>query len=146
MKTAKWDKPLSKRAYEKIKERALVGVTIAGREDDFEEFIETIDLYISKGKISMPWCDHHDIYEIIFHMIKDDIDTAIRRSREARERAAARRRVRDEASEKQAEGNDGFEMVGAICPDRVNPTTHEESGQAKKSRRRDKVRRYNERC
>ncbi|MCI9284609.1 MAG: hypothetical protein HFJ91_02150 [Muribaculaceae bacterium] len=92
MKTAKWNKPLSKRAYEKIKEKALIGVTIAGREDDFDEFIETIDIYIEKGKVVLPWGDRHDIYDIIFHMIKDDIDTAMRRSREARERAVARRR------------------------------------------------------
>ncbi|MCI9286051.1 MAG: hypothetical protein HFJ91_09780 [Muribaculaceae bacterium] len=96
MKGAKWNKPLSRRAYEKIKEKALIGVTIAGRELDFEEFEETIDIYIEKGKVVLPWCDHHDIYDIIFHMIKDDIDTAMRRSREARERAAARRRAREE--------------------------------------------------
>ncbi len=100
MKTAKWDKPLSRRAYEKIKEKALIGVTIAGRELDFEEFEETIDIYIEKGKVVLPWCDHHDIYDIIFHMIKDDIDTAMRRSREARERAAARRRAKEEEKER----------------------------------------------
>ena len=111
MKTAKWDKPLSRRAYEKIKEKALIGVTIAGRELDFEEFEETIDIYIEKGKVVLPWCDHHDIYDIIFHMIKDDIDTAMRRSREARERAAARRKAREE--EAAAAQPDGDEPVVA---------------------------------
>ncbi|MCI9285901.1 MAG: hypothetical protein HFJ91_08980 [Muribaculaceae bacterium] len=96
MKTAKWDKPLSKRAYDKIKEKALIGVTIAGREDDFEEFVETIDKYIDTGKIILPWYDRHDIYDIIFNLIKDDIDQAIRRSKAARERAAARRNGRKE--------------------------------------------------
>ncbi len=141
MKTAKWDKPLSRRAYEKIKEKALIGVTIAGRELDFEEFVETIDTYIEKGKVVLPWCDHHDIYDIIFHMIKDDIDTAMRRSREARERAALRRKTREEIRE-DAHGND--------CD--APHTAHAETGQPDTSLRqkpagrhsRHKSRRYNE--
>ncbi len=107
MKTAKWDKPLSKSAYDKIISKALTGVKIAGREDDFEEFVQTIDTYIENGKVILPWYDRHDIYDIIFHMIKDDIDTAMRRSREARERAAARRRAKEEmqtAGETQTDG------------------------------------------
>ncbi len=106
MKKEKWNKPLSKRAYEKIKEKALIGVTIAGRELDFEEFEETIDIYIEKGKVVLPWCDHHDIYDIIFHMIKDDIDTAMRRSRQARERAAARRKAREQTKRTPVEQTD----------------------------------------
>ncbi|MCI9284523.1 MAG: hypothetical protein HFJ91_01670 [Muribaculaceae bacterium] len=118
MKTAKWDKPLSRRAYEKIKEKALIGVTIAGRELDFEEFEETIDIYIEKGKVVLPWCDHHDIYDIIFHMIKDDIDTAMRRSREARERAAARRKAREEDDGAPRVGD--MMTVGSRCGERQN--------------------------
>ncbi len=114
MKTAKWDKPLSRRAYENIKEKALIGVTIAGRELDFEEFVETID-------------------------------TAMRRSREARERAALRRKTREEIRE-DAHGND----CGNKCD--TPHTAHAETGQSDTSLRqkpagrhsRHKSRRYNE--
>ncbi|MCI9284935.1 MAG: hypothetical protein HFJ91_03885 [Muribaculaceae bacterium] len=150
MKSAKWDMPLSKRAYGKILEKAMIGVRIAGREDDFDDFIETIDLYITKGKVSMPWGDYHDIYDIIFHMIKDDIDTAMRRSREARERAAARRKAREEASDQQEDKKDDTqEDKLAVEPTADSLYAHQSAvlkpgKQAKK--RRPAGRRYNDRC
>ncbi len=153
MKTAKWDKPLSRRAYDKIKAKALTGVTIAGRELDFEEFEETIDTYIETGKVVLPWCDHHDIYDIIFHLIKDDIDTAMRRSREARKRAAARRQVKEQESATEKQDS------GSMCHDDMLPERNEyvehiggehqhtprASDLPPKRKRRVSGRRYNER-
>ncbi len=106
----KWDKPISKTFYARLREKAMAMAQSVARGPSFVDYVmEFIDDYLANREIPH-WTVHKAILGY-FHALKDDIDKAIARCQRARQRAAERAARRKPEPEMEAEKQAEMEMV-----------------------------------
>lgn len=101
IKTKKWNRPLSQKAYAKVIDRAKMMYRTMVNDYSEPEVIRSIDTYIDSGVAPVRGkCDYY-VY-IAFMSVKWVIDEAIERSAKARRNAAMRREKKEaEKAEKE---------------------------------------------
>lgn len=94
----KWDKPVSRAFYEKLKLKvAAIYKSLGYMPQWTSEIMEYVDLYLRDGtRPTRQWRCEEQILAI-FYCLKHDIDAAIHRSAECRRRAAERRALKSAA-------------------------------------------------
>ena len=98
----KWDKPISKTFYARLREKAMAMAQSVARGLSFVDYVmEFIDDYLANREIPH-WTVHKAILGY-FHALKDDIDKAIARCQRARQRAAERAAKKKPEPEREAE-------------------------------------------
>ena len=98
----KWDKPISKTFYARLREKAMAMAQSVARGLSFVDYVmEFIDVYLANREIPH-WTVHKAILGY-FHALKDDIDKAIARCQRARQRAAERAAKKKPEPEREAE-------------------------------------------
>lgn len=107
----KWDKPVSRAFYEKLKLKvAAIYKSLGYMPQWTSEIMEYVDIYLRDGtRPTRQWrCE--DQILAIFYCLKHDIDAAIHRSAECRRRAAERRALKSAA--KAFAGQSQGELIG----------------------------------
>lgn len=94
----KWDKPVSRAFYEKLKLKiAAIYKSLGYMPQWTAEIMEYVDIYLRDGTCpTRQWRCEEQILAI-FYCLKHDIDAAIHRSAECRRRAAERRALKSAA-------------------------------------------------
>ncbi len=89
-KKAKWDKPVSKTIYARLRTKAEAIAQSVAQGSSFVDYVMGfIDDYLTHREVP-----HWTVHKVIlgyFHALKDDIDKAIARCKRARKRAAERK-------------------------------------------------------
>lgn len=90
-----WDKPVSKRYYERLRAKVSGIVHAFGYVRGYtDEMMKCIDRYLANGEVPVRrYCDEE--FLILFFALRADIDEAIMRSASARRRAAERRECKE---------------------------------------------------
>ena len=112
-KKAKWDKPVSKTIYARIRTKAEAIAQSVAQGSSFVDYVMGfIDDYLTYREVP-----HWTVHKVIlgyFHALKDDIDKAIERCERARKRAAEKKAEKDkiEADEGICLSEDGVKVFG----------------------------------
>lgn len=125
----KWNKPLSKKAYEKIIAKAKQLLRDVGWLSSWESYLTSyIDAYINDRTCHPNRHDFGEAFFVMFYAIRIDIEEAKKRSDEARRRAAerrARREAEKTALEEAAaaEARKDGEATGNSCRESAEPAS-----------------------
>lgn len=124
----KWNKPISKKAYEKIIAKAKQLLRDVGWLSSWESYLRSyINAYINDRTCRPNRHDFGEAFFVMFYAIRIDIEEAKKRSDEARRRAAGRR-ARKEAEktaleEAAAEAKEDGEAPGNTCRESAEPAS-----------------------
>lgn len=134
----KWNKPISKKAYEKIIAKAKQLLRDVGWLSSWESYLRSyINAYINDRTCRPNRHDFGEAFFVMFYAIRIDIEEAKKRSDEARRRAAERR-ARKEAEKTAleeaaaAKAKEDGEAPGNTCRESAEPanTVTESAGNA----------------
>ena len=137
-KKARWDRPVSKAIYARLRMKAEAMAQSVAQGPSFVDYVMGfIDEYLTRREVPH-WTVHKAILGY-FHALKDDIDKAIERCRRARMRAAERKAEKEAARMREmAEDTLQAEEIDADSSNETGGTTGKSKGRKTKSHKRQK--------